>query len=252
MVFQLLDYFDLIVLLALTGFQTIKCSERCLDPTQHNLGAVKSVAACAETCAKEPGCKAFVVGFGKSTLECYDYRSTSTSECLNLAKDTTWNTYSLCKPSTATGASFFAGPACKAYDCVEEVSCPAKTMPTKCEAFAVEKLSLNCPMEAGFCVTVNIPTFKKQSMCQFANYHLHSHQRLNYLQIALVQATGQDQNSGVKKINSLAGNKAAAKAACLEKCLKYANTNTNKSVTGCEIIGKQFNQGCYGQSVRGI
>ena len=159
---RLLDYSERITLFPLTGFQTIKCSERCLDPTQHNLGTVKSVGACAEACAKEPGCKNFAVGLGKSTLECYDHRPTGTSACLLPAKDTTWNTYSLCKPSIATGASFFAGPACKAYDCVEQVSCPAKTMPIKCEAFAVEKSSINCPMEAGFCVTVNIPTWEKQ------------------------------------------------------------------------------------------
>ena len=80
-------------------------------------------------------------------------------------------------------------------------------MPTKCEGFDVEKLSLNCPMETGFCVTVNIPTLKKQDMYKFNNYHLHSYPSLNHLQIVRVQATGQDQNRGVQKIDSIDGSK---------------------------------------------
>ena len=50
---------------------------------------------------------------------------------------------------------------------------------------------------------------------------------------------GRDQNSGVKKLNSLDGNTAKRQAACLKMC------HAHKGATGCEEIWKQGNRGCY-------
>lgn len=62
-----------------------------------------------------------------------------------------------------------------------------------------------CPREQGFCETSN----------------------------------GEDQNSGVKKLNSLDGNTLEMQEQCLKMCRSVAG------VTGCELIWDRDNQGCY-------
>ena len=54
-----------------------------------------------------------------------------------------------------------------------------------------------------------------------------------------VQPNGDDQNSGVLKVNSLDGNTQEHQQACLKKCL------THPGATGCEVIWDQSNRGCY-------
>jgi len=54
-----------------------------------------------------------------------------------------------------------------------------------------------------------------------------------------VQSNGRDQNSGVRKINSVDGNQASAQANCFKKCQEYGGA------TGCEVIWGQGNRGCY-------
>ena len=54
-----------------------------------------------------------------------------------------------------------------------------------------------------------------------------------------VLANGEDQNSGVIKLNSVDGNTIKAQQECLNLC-KLVN-----GVTGCEVIWDQSNRGCY-------
>jgi hypothetical protein len=54
-----------------------------------------------------------------------------------------------------------------------------------------------------------------------------------------VRGDGRDQNSGVKKLNSLDINTPDRMEKCLEACSKVSG------VTGCEGIFSQGNRGCY-------
>ena len=54
-----------------------------------------------------------------------------------------------------------------------------------------------------------------------------------------LQSNGEDQNSGVVKLNSLDGNTKHAQASCLAKCKQQ------EGATGCEVIWDQHNRGCY-------
>jgi hypothetical protein len=54
-----------------------------------------------------------------------------------------------------------------------------------------------------------------------------------------VSANGRDQNSGVRKLNSLDINTQARRNECLNKCVQVPG------VTGCEGIWSQGNRGCY-------
>ena len=54
-----------------------------------------------------------------------------------------------------------------------------------------------------------------------------------------VKANGRDQNSGVKKLNSLDGNTPERQQECLEYC------HSESGATGCEVIWNQGNRGCY-------
>ena len=54
-----------------------------------------------------------------------------------------------------------------------------------------------------------------------------------------VKEDGRDQNSGVKKLNSLDGNTSKRQEGCLKLCL------ATPGVTGCEVIWDQGNRGCY-------
>ena len=54
-----------------------------------------------------------------------------------------------------------------------------------------------------------------------------------------VRDNGGDQNSGVKKLNSLDGNTLERQKKCLDLCRSVAG------VTGCEVIWNQDNRGCY-------
>ena len=54
-----------------------------------------------------------------------------------------------------------------------------------------------------------------------------------------VLSNGEDQNSGVVKINNVDGNTKEAQAICLAKCKQH------EAATGCEVIWDQGNRGCY-------
>ena len=54
-----------------------------------------------------------------------------------------------------------------------------------------------------------------------------------------VLANGADQNSGVKKLNSVDGNTIKAQEECMKLC------KTVDDATGCEVIWDQVNRGCY-------
>ena len=52
-------------------------------------------------------------------------------------------------------------------------------------------------------------------------------------------SSGADQNSGVKKLNSVDGNTIQAQQECLRLC------SLVHGATGCEVIWDQGNRGCY-------
>ena len=54
-----------------------------------------------------------------------------------------------------------------------------------------------------------------------------------------VKASGRDQNSGVKKLNSLDGNTPDRQQECFDLC------SHENGATGCEVIWNQENRGCY-------
>ena len=54
-----------------------------------------------------------------------------------------------------------------------------------------------------------------------------------------MKRNGVDQNSGVIKFNNLDGNTVDRRKACLDMCRVYPGA------TGCEVIWRQYNRGCY-------
>ena len=54
-----------------------------------------------------------------------------------------------------------------------------------------------------------------------------------------VLPTGDDQNSGVIKLDSVDGNTIEQQTKCLSRCQAY------RGATGCEVIWSQENRGCY-------
>ena len=54
-----------------------------------------------------------------------------------------------------------------------------------------------------------------------------------------MKSSGEDQNSGVIKLDNVDGNTEAAQAKCLKRCREKSGS------TGCEVIWNQSNRGCY-------
>ena len=75
---------------------------------------------------------------------------------------------------------------------------------TKSFLFSADN-KMHCPKESGYCVLSN----------------------------------GDDQNTGVIKINSIDGDTQGAQEECLRHC------HAREGATGCEVIWSQSNRGCY-------
>ena len=74
--------------------------------------------------------------------------------------------------------------------------------------------------------------------------------RAHFAPALLVQTGVGDQNDDAIKLDSIDGQTNATKKKCLRKCMKYQD-QTNKTVTGCEVIWSQIDRGCYGKLAEG-
>ena len=73
-------------------------------------------------------------------------------------------------------------------------------------------------------------------------YHFLGHNKVHNYQREkgfCVLSNGEDQDSGVKKLNSVDGNTTQAQQECLKLCASV------HGVTGCEVIWNLGNKGCY-------